>query len=259
MSSALRRTSRRSLVISPKMRMASPGPGKGWRQTRSSLMPSSRPSFLTSSLNSSCNGSMSLRFISSGSPPTLWWDLMTDVGPPKADLDSMISGYNVPWPRNWAPSTFLASASKTSMKSLPMIFLFFSGSVTPTSAVKNFSWASTNLMFMSRLARRLTSSWAFSFRRKSPLSTKMQCRFFPTALWIRVAATEESTPPERPMITFLSPTASLIWAMAPSLKDFMVQFCSHPQTSKRKWRIMAAPLMECSTSGWNCKPNSFLE
>ena len=38
---------------------------------------------------------MSLRFISSGSPPTLWWDLMTDVGPPKADLDSIISGYNV--------------------------------------------------------------------------------------------------------------------------------------------------------------------
>ena len=34
----------------------------------------------------------------SGSPPTLWWDLITDDGPLKL-VDSITSGYNVPWSR----------------------------------------------------------------------------------------------------------------------------------------------------------------
>ena len=44
-------------------------------------MPSSRPSARTSSLNSSRNGSTSFMRIRSGSPPTLWCDLIVTDGP----------------------------------------------------------------------------------------------------------------------------------------------------------------------------------
>ena len=53
--------------------------------------PSSRPSARTSSLNSSRSGSTSLSFISSGSPPTLWWLLMVADGPLN-ETDSITSG-----------------------------------------------------------------------------------------------------------------------------------------------------------------------
>ena len=62
--------------------MARPGPGNGWRFTRSGGRPSSRPSALTSSLNSSRSGSTSFMFIRAGSPPTLWWLLIVTDDPP---------------------------------------------------------------------------------------------------------------------------------------------------------------------------------
>ena len=50
-----------------------PGPGNGCLNTKYSGIPSSRPTFLTSSLNKSLNGSMiSLKSTQSGNPPTLW-------------------------------------------------------------------------------------------------------------------------------------------------------------------------------------------
>ena len=58
-------------VISPKIRTASPGPGNGWRVIRCYGIPSSRPTWRTSSLNSRRRGSHSFKFIFSGSPPTL--------------------------------------------------------------------------------------------------------------------------------------------------------------------------------------------
>ena len=60
-----------SRVISPGTRMASPGPGNGWRPTKCAGSPSSRPSARTSSLNSSRNGFTSFIFMRSGRPPTL--------------------------------------------------------------------------------------------------------------------------------------------------------------------------------------------
>ena len=80
-----------SAVTSPRMRMASPGPGKGWRQTSRSGRPSSRPTSRTSSLNSSRRGSSSFKGMTVGSPPTLWWVLMVAEGPLKETL-SMTSG-----------------------------------------------------------------------------------------------------------------------------------------------------------------------
>ena len=44
-------------VMSPIIRIAKPGPGKGCLNTRFSGMPSSNPTFLTSSLNKSRKGS----------------------------------------------------------------------------------------------------------------------------------------------------------------------------------------------------------
>src|ERR1700743_2156835 len=93
-----------SRVISPGQRIASPGPGNGWRPTISSGRPSSRPSARTSSLNNSRNGSTSFMFMRAGSPPTLWCDLMVTEGPPVNDTLSITSGYSVPCARKTAPA-----------------------------------------------------------------------------------------------------------------------------------------------------------
>lgn len=50
------------------------------------------------------------------------------------------------------------------------------------------------------------NSFYFIHFLKSPVSTKIQVSCLPIALFIKAAATEESTPPDRPKITFLSPT-----------------------------------------------------
>src|ERR1700748_2090431 len=57
MASAFCRVATFSFVISPGMRMARPGPGNGWRPTKLSGSPNSRPSARTSSLNRSRSGS----------------------------------------------------------------------------------------------------------------------------------------------------------------------------------------------------------
>ena len=80
----------------------------------------------TSSLNRIRTGSTNSKFISSGSPPTLWCALMPSS-------DSRMSGQMVPCARNSMPSSFLAYSANTSINSFPMIILFFSGSSTPAS------------------------------------------------------------------------------------------------------------------------------
>ena len=72
-------------------RIASPGPGNGCRPSSASGRPSLRPTARTSSLNSSRSGSTSLRFMRSGSPPTLWWVLIVADGP-RTDTLSITSG-----------------------------------------------------------------------------------------------------------------------------------------------------------------------
>ena len=71
------------------MRMPSPGPGNGWRQTIASGRPSSRPTRRTSSLNSARSGSTSENCRSSGRPPTLWCDLMLAVPVAATGLDDV--------------------------------------------------------------------------------------------------------------------------------------------------------------------------
>jgi len=93
------------------------------------------PIALTSSLYRSASGSIIFRLYFSGRPPTLWWLLMVAA---LCMPDSILSGYIVPWTRN-PDFIFPASSSKMRMKSSPIIFLFFSGSVTPLRAEKKRS------------------------------------------------------------------------------------------------------------------------
>ena len=78
-------------------------------------------------------------FISSGSPPTLWCDLIVALSPPPLSIQS---GAMVPCTRFSAPY-LLASLSKTRMNFSPIILRFFSGSMTPFRASKYSSLAST--------------------------------------------------------------------------------------------------------------------
>ena len=61
-----------------------------------------------------------------------------------------------------------------------------------------------------------SSTFLRSSLRSSPLSTNTHVSWSPIALWISAAATEESTPPLSPRITFLSPTVFLIFSIARS-------------------------------------------
>ena len=58
-----------------------------------------------------------------------------------------------------------------------------------------------------------------SFSRIRPWSTKTQVSLSPTALWTSSAATEESTPPERPQITRPSPTWAWIFSTCSAITD----------------------------------------
>mmetsp|Transcript_22059 Transcript_22059/g.54169 ORF Transcript_22059/g.54169 Transcript_22059/m.54169 type:complete len:205 (-) Transcript_22059:1038-1652(-) len=198
MSSACRRMSARSRVISPRIRMASPGPGKGCRQTDERSMPSSIPNARTSSLKSSLSGSSTCSFILAGRPPTLWCVLMVAEGPLN-DIDSITSGYSVPCRRK-PPSTgrcsSLVAFSKHSMNRPPMILRFFSGSVTPLSASKN-SWVAS-MQSTCRPGMCCLSLWMTSGPScilSKPVSINTPWNLCPMALCSRAAATVESTPP----------------------------------------------------------------
>ena len=115
----------------------------------------------------------------------------------------MTSGYIVPCAKKCMSFNFVASASKTSIKVLPIIFLFCSGSSTPFKCLKNTSSLSDliTFKFIFSLNVFITSSASPFLRR--PLSTKTHTNLLPIALFKRAAVTDESTPPERPSKTLL--------------------------------------------------------
>ena len=86
----------------------------------------------------------------------------------------MTSGYSVPWARNFTLPIFFACALKTSMNSLPMIFRFFSGSVTPLSAFSKRFEASTQTRGRPSFDSKRSFTCAASSLRSRPLSTKTQ-------------------------------------------------------------------------------------
>jgi len=131
----------------------------------------------------------------------------------------MTSGYSVPCARYFISPKPDASSSKILMKSLPIIFLFFSGSVTPFRAERNFSSAFTYFRFIWSLPSKISRTSSTSFFLSTPLFTNTQIRLFPIALFMRVATTEESTPPLNAQSTLLFPTSSLILSTASSTND----------------------------------------
>jgi hypothetical protein len=93
-----------------------------------------------------------------------------------------------------------------------MILRFCSGSQRRELARKTLlaSTMSTHAQVLAKVA--ITCAPRFA---QQPVSTNMQVAAA-VARWISAAATDESTPPERPRMTSSSPTCSRIFAIASS-------------------------------------------
>ena len=138
-----------------------------------------------------------------------------------------------------------------------MIFRFCSGSVTPASLLRNRSLASTTRRSALNASRNSDSTWAASFARCRPVSTKMEVRRDPIAFSTSAAATDESTPPDRPQTARpVVPTLALTAAIASFTKPAIVQLGSQPQIRNRKLARISPPRGVCATSGWNCTPQN---
>mmetsp|Transcript_18070 Transcript_18070/g.40073 ORF Transcript_18070/g.40073 Transcript_18070/m.40073 type:complete len:227 (+) Transcript_18070:830-1510(+) len=141
------------------------------------------------------------------------------------------------------------------MNVFPIILRFVSGSITPSSRVRNRSEASTTVRLMSRcsFSRRTTDSASF-FRRQA-LSTMMAWKRLPIAFCSRQAATVLSTPPDTAPITWpVGPTRSLTSLMKSFAISFMFQSVGALHTPTTKFCRISFPRTECVTSGWNCRP-----
>ena len=77
----------------------------------------------------------------------------------------------------------------------------------------------------------------------------MQVSWSPIASCSSTAATELSTPPDRPQITRPAPTWARMRAIASARKAPMVQSPLQPQTSWVKFFSSAPPCGVCTTSG----------
>ena len=69
------------------------------------------------------------------------------------------------------------------------------------------------------------------------------------ALWISIAATEESTPPLKPQTTRCLPIVFLKLAVVSLIKDLRFHLPEHLQTLNRKLPRISLPLVVCVTSG----------
>ena len=87
------------------------------------------------------------------------------------------------------------------------------------------------------------------------VSTKTQVSWSPIASWISTAATDESTPPDRPQITL--PVADLRADLRRPWRRGS-RPCSTSRRSRRRggrsWRSACAPSGVWTTSGWNWTP-----
>ena len=107
----------------------------------------------------------------------------------------------MPWPRNRAPPIAAASCSNTSMKVWPMMRRFCSGSSTPASRSRNRSERRRRCRAIPSCPAKTVSIRSRSPARSRPVSTKTHLSRSPIARWISAAATDESTPPDKPIST----------------------------------------------------------
>ena len=146
--------------------------------------------------------------------------------------------------------------SKVRMNSRPMILRLVSGSVTPASAARNCSSASTITSFAPPVdSPKAFSICADSSWRISPWLTYTQVRRSPMARCTSAAATAESTPPERPQMALPSPTWARIFSTCSSMTLPVVHVGSMPAPRYRKFSSTSWPRSEWPTSGCHCTPN----
>src|ERR1035437_10807624 len=122
-----------------------------------------------------------------------------------------------------------------------MILRFFSGSVTPFNFFKNTLPARANRKLIFKCFLNIFITCSASPSLNTPLSTHTQVNCLPMALYSKTAATEESTPPERPKITFSAPTCCRISSMAWLTKAFIEQDFLQRQILKRKLASIFLP------------------
>ncbi len=115
------------------------------------------------------------------------------------------------------------------MNSRPMILRFSSGSVTPASASRNCSAASTTLSRTPVAATKSRSTCSASPARSSPWSTNTQVSWSPIARCTSAAATAESTPPDSPQMTRLPPTCARIASTCSSMMLASVHVDGRPR------------------------------
>ena len=99
------------------------------------------------------------------------------------------------------------------MNSSPIALRLASGSSRPASLSKKRFSASTRMKCIPESLKAASTS-SPSFLRIKPWSTKIQVNWSPTALEIRAAATELSTPPDNANNTLPSPTVLRISSIA---------------------------------------------
>ncbi len=102
-----------------------------------------------------------------------------------------------------------------------------------------------------RRRRRLSSTCFSSFRRSSPLLTKIAVTLFPSARFSSTARVVESTPPLTPSTTRLFRHCARNRSISPAMKFFMLQVLAAPATVKMKLARIFFPSRLCTTSGWN--------
>ena len=160
----------------------------------------------------------------------------------------------VPWARTSACPMESDASSKVLMNSSPMIFLFFSGSVTPLSLLKKRSSAFILMKFIPKRPLKVSSTRSPSSFLRRPWSTKTHVRSLPMALLKSAAHTEESTPPERARRTFLPLSSLRYFSMELSMKSSILQSAFSSAILNRKLERMFFPYSVWVTSGWNCTP-----
>ena len=99
-------------------------------------------------------------------------------------------------------------------------------------------------------------TWSRPVRFRPPASGRYRHRYRSVdRRWLRAATLRsrvESTPPERPQMTWPLPTCSRILAMDSSRNASIVQSPVQPQILCVKFFRSCAPCGVCTTSGWNC-------
>ena len=134
------------------------------------------------------------------------------------------------------------------MNVLPIIFLFCSGSVTPSSLERNISCAFTKLTERPIFSFRPVTTFCASSFLSKPWSTMTHVSLLPKVLCKTAASTVESTPPLKAnntssSLTSVATTASICCRISSEL-----QFCSIPHIS-RKFFMIAVPFSVWVTSG----------